>query len=45
MSAARGQTAVPPGEDFPAFSAFLRKPFQLKPLMHAIIESIGVAST
>lgn len=41
MSAARRQIAVPPGEDFPTFSAFLRKPFQLGPLMEAIVKLIG----
>ena len=41
MSAARRQVAVAAGEDFPEFSTFLRKPFQLKPLMAAIIAVIG----
>ncbi len=41
MSAARRQIAIPAGEDFPEFSTFLRKPFQLKPLMEAVVALIG----
>ena len=41
MSAVRRVIAVPPGEAFPEFSAFLRKPFLLKPLMEAIVALIG----
>jgi CheY-like chemotaxis protein len=43
MSAARRQIAVAPDEDFPAFSAFLRKPFMLKPLVDAIVTLVGPA--
>ncbi len=43
MSAARRQIAVPSGQDFPAFSLFLRKPFRLDPLMDAIVALIGPA--
>jgi len=41
MSAARRTIAVPPGEAFPAFSVFLRKPFMLAPLIEAIVTLIG----
>jgi CheY-like chemotaxis protein len=43
MSAARRQIAMRPGEDFPAFSIFLRKPFLLRTLMEAIIKLVGQA--
>jgi two-component system, chemotaxis family, chemotaxis protein CheY len=41
MSAARQQVAIPPGETFPVFSAFLRKPFRLQPLLDTIVPLIG----
>jgi CheY-like chemotaxis protein len=41
MSAARRQIAMTPGEEFPEFSVFLRKPFVLQALMDALINLIG----
>jgi CheY-like chemotaxis protein len=41
MSAARRQIAMTPGEEFPAFSIFLRKPFLLQALTDALIKLIG----
>jgi CheY-like chemotaxis protein len=43
MSAARRQIAMTPGEEFPAFSLFLRKPFLLQALTDALIKLIGRA--
>jgi CheY-like chemotaxis protein len=41
MSAARRQIAAPPGDDFPTFSVFLRKPFLLRALMDEIVRLVG----
>jgi len=41
MSAARRQIAIPAAEELPVFSAFLRKPFLLKPLLELVVAEIG----
>ena len=40
-SSARRQVALPAGEDLPAFSAFLRKPFSLDEFLGLVVELIG----
>jgi len=40
-SAGRRQMVVPPGETFPEFSLFLRKPFSLELFMEAVRTLIG----
>ncbi len=40
-SAARRQVVLPPGEDLPKFSAFLRKPFSLDEFLRLIVQLIG----
>jgi two-component system, OmpR family, response regulator VicR len=45
MSAVRRQFAIPSPDQFPTFSAFLRKPFTLRALTDCIVASIGPGET